>query len=70
MLLFSPRKAQFYTNDLIDLREMVNGSFFNGSFKKARSIPPSQNRKGVFLEYCTGNLYRLLLKHFLSEMHH
>lgn len=40
MLLFSPRKAQFYTNDLIDLREMVNGSFFNGSFK----------RRGLFLQ--------------------
>lgn len=40
MLLFSPRKAQFYTNDLMDLREMVKGSFFNGSFK----------RRGLFLQ--------------------
>lgn len=45
------------------------GHFLMGHSKGA-VYSSSQNRKGVFLEYCTGNLYRLLLKHFLSEMHH
>ena len=45
------------------------GHFLMGHSKGA-VYSSSQNRKGVFLEYCTGNLYRLVLKHFLSEMHH